>query len=40
MHALPRISLNGDFQTMYFLDAFLSGIPSLVFNKGRKLNVA
>lgn len=38
--ALPRVSLNGDYQTMRYLDLFLSGAPFALFNKFRRLNVA
>lgn len=38
--ALPRVSLNGNFQTREAAKALLSGIPFLLWNRGRALNVA
>ncbi|MEM7565613.1 MAG: polysaccharide deacetylase family protein [Pseudomonadota bacterium] len=32
LHALPRVSLNGDYQDLRYLDLFLSGAPFAVFN--------
>lgn len=40
MQALPRVSLNGNFQAMKYLDLFLSGAPFVVWNSARRLNVA
>lgn len=40
LFALPRISLNGDFQSTHFLDLFLSGAPFALSNKFQRLNVA
>jgi peptidoglycan/xylan/chitin deacetylase (PgdA/CDA1 family) len=38
--ALPRVSLNGNFQDVGQFGALLSGIPFRLWNKGRRLNVA
>jgi len=37
--ALPRLSLNGDFQNPRHLEVLLSGAPFALLNKGRRLNV-
>ena len=39
LHALPRVSVNGLFQTEAPLKALLSGVPLLAWNRGRRLNV-
>lgn len=40
LQALPRISVNGLFQSEAALLSLLSGVPFLVFNRGRRLNVS
>ena len=40
MLALPRISLNGNYQSMSFTKAWVTGVPALVYNRGRRLSVA
>lgn len=40
LHALPRISANGLFQSEAALRSLLSGVPFLAFNRGRRLNVS
>jgi peptidoglycan/xylan/chitin deacetylase (PgdA/CDA1 family) len=40
LHALPRVSVNGLFQTEAALRALLSGVPFLIFNRARQLNVS
>ena len=39
LHALPRISLNGLWQDLGYLDVLLSGAPFRLWNRGRRLNV-
>ena len=38
--ALPRVSLNGLWQDLGYLDVLLSGAPFRLWNRGRRLNVA
>lgn len=38
--ALPRFSLNGDYQDFRHLKVLLSGLPFALLNKGRRLNVS
>jgi len=38
--ALPRLSVNGNHQSLATLDILLSGAPFMLWNKGRKLSVA
>jgi peptidoglycan/xylan/chitin deacetylase (PgdA/CDA1 family) len=38
--ALPRVSLNGNFQSLRFIDVFLSGAPFALWNRFRKVDAA
>jgi peptidoglycan/xylan/chitin deacetylase (PgdA/CDA1 family) len=39
LHALPRVSVNGLYQSEEALRAMLSGVPFLAWNRGRRVNV-
>ena len=40
LYALPRVSLNGLWQDLGYLDVLISGAPFVLWNRGRRLNVA
>ena len=40
LHALPRISLNGDYQESRYVQLFLSGVPFALMNRFRRLDVS
>ena len=40
LHALPRVSLNGHHQNVSALRSLLSGLPFLLWNRGRRLNLS
>ncbi len=40
LNALPRVSLNGDYQSLRYLDVLLSGLPFYVWNGFERVSVA
>jgi peptidoglycan/xylan/chitin deacetylase (PgdA/CDA1 family) len=38
--ALPRVSLNGQFQALRFIDVFLSGAPFALWNRFKRVDNA
>ena len=39
MTALPRVSVNGNHQSMHYITTMLSGIPGMIANYGKRINV-
>ncbi len=40
MLALPRVSLNGDYQSLHYIDLYLSGAPFALLNKFQRVDAA
>ncbi len=38
LHALPRVSLNGNYQNIRYVKTYLSGLPFMLWNKFRKIH--
>jgi hypothetical protein len=38
--ALPRVSLNGHFQSLDQFEVLMSGLPFWLWNRGRRVNAA
>jgi peptidoglycan/xylan/chitin deacetylase (PgdA/CDA1 family) len=40
LQALPRISVNGEFQRLRYLEVLLSGAPTALMNRFRRVSAA
>ncbi len=40
LYALPRVSLNGSYQQIKYIDLYMSGAPFVLYNKFNKVNAA